>query len=126
MTVTEAVAKAEQILPGKPAPDGDEDPRWQAIIDIAGFIESDPESVWEFTLKWGSYADEDLRMAVATCLLEHLLEHHFDLIFPKVEATVKGSKRFFETFYCCSKFGQSELPENSLRLDRLKQLYERT
>ena len=89
MTATEAIAKAEKILPGKVATDEDEDPRWQEIIDIAEFIESEPEIIWDFTLKWGSDPEKDLRMAVATCLLEHLLEHHFDFIFPKVESSRK-------------------------------------
>jgi hypothetical protein len=31
-------------------------------------------------LKWGSHEDEDVRAAIATCLLEHLLEYHFKLL----------------------------------------------
>jgi len=73
MTVHKAIKRAEAILPGVAAPDGETDPRWQRIVDIGQYIESDPESVWEFVSRWGQHHDEDLRMAVATCLLEHLL-----------------------------------------------------
>jgi hypothetical protein len=34
MTVADAIAHAETILPGTAAPDGEKDPRWQAIIAV--------------------------------------------------------------------------------------------
>jgi hypothetical protein len=75
MTVWEAIGEAEATLPGRAAPDEEIDPRWQAIIKVAGFIESEPEAVWVFIVRWGCHEDEDLRTAVATVLLEHLLGH---------------------------------------------------
>ena len=72
MTVQEAIEQAEALLPDSVAPEGETDPRWQAIIDVGDFIESDPELVWAFALRWGSSEDDDLRAAIATCLLEHL------------------------------------------------------
>jgi len=114
-----AIQRAERVLPGEPAPEGKSDPRWQAIISVAEYIGSDPITVWEFAHKWGRHPNADLRMAVATCLLEHLLEYHFDLIFPKVEEAVGGTKRLAETFTQCAKFGQSEIPRNAERFDRL-------
>jgi hypothetical protein len=72
MTVDEAIATAESILPGQAAADGEIDDRWQAIIAVAEFIETEPEAVWLFARKWGSHADDDLRMAISTCVLEHL------------------------------------------------------
>ncbi len=89
--VQRAIARAERILPGTPAPEGKRDPRWQAIIRVGEFIETQPEAVWQFTHRWGKHAQRDLRSAVATCLLEHLLEHHFDLMFPRVRQG--GSQR---------------------------------
>lgn len=120
MTVEQTIAKAEKILPGTPAPEGQRDPRWQAIIKVGRFIKSDPEPVWAFALKWGRHPNGDLRMAIATCLLEHLLGHHFDLIFPRVEVAVKRSRRFADTFCSCRKFDQSEEPANARRMDRLQ------
>ena len=75
-TVEDAISSAESILPGHAAPDGEVDDRWQAIIAVAEFIETEPEAVWSFAEKWGGHPDDDLRMAITTCVLEHLLEHH--------------------------------------------------
>ena len=119
MTVQEALAAAEQLLPGEPAPEGEKDPRWQAVIKVGYFVEEDPEAIWPFVLKWGSHPDEDVRSAIATCLLEHLLEYHFDLLFPRVEATAKSNIWFAETTRQCWKLGQAEEPENARRFDRL-------
>ena len=119
-TVTAAIEAAEALLPGEAAPDDELDPRWQAIIEVSEFIPSDPDAVWAFTAKWGVHDDEDLRTAIATCLLEHLLEHHFDLIFPRVEKLAMDNARFSQTFGSCWKFDQSEIPANSKRFDKLK------
>jgi len=120
MTVQEAIEAAEQLLPGHAAPDGVKDPRWQAIIEVGMFSEQEPEAIWPFVLKWGSNEDEDLRTAIATCLLEHLLEHHFDLIFPRIESAAKSDPRFARTTLLCWKFGEAEEPANVARFDRLR------
>ena len=119
MTVVEAISEANAILPGIAAREDARDPRWQAIIAVAEFVESDPEPVWAFVARWGTHCDGDLRAAIATCLLEHLLEHHFALVFPRVEDLVRRDPSFSDTFRRCWKFGQSRLPENSARYDRL-------
>ena len=49
MSVQQAIIAAEKLLPGIPAPDDDEDPRWQAIIAVAEYCETNPEEVWAFT-----------------------------------------------------------------------------
>ena len=113
--VNEAIRRANSILPGRPAPDGQIDPRWQAIIAVGQFIQTEPEAVWAFVERWGKHANDDLRMAIATCLLEHLLEYHFALLFPCVERQVSRSKRFADTFSHCSKFGQAKTPRNAAR-----------
>src|SRR2546422_4548175 len=94
MTVSEAIRRAELVLPGRPAPDGQLDPRWQAIIGVGRFVRSQPEAVWRFVRRWGCYRDDDLRAAVGTCLLEHLLEHHFDSLFPRVARRARTDKQF--------------------------------
>jgi hypothetical protein len=95
------IASAEQILPGVAAPDGDDDPRWQAIIEVSNFIEAEPEPIWAFIVRWGSHPDADLRDAIATCLLEHFLEHHFEQYFPLVEARAAEDGLFAHTFCMC-------------------------
>jgi hypothetical protein len=119
-SVQQAIAEAEKLLPGVPAPDNEPDPRWQAIIEVGEYIETEPHEVWPFILKWGKHPSDDVRMAVATCLLEHLLEYHFDDFFPKVKRICRRSGYFADTFLSCSQFGQAEDPENSKAFKALK------
>lgn len=121
MTVAEAIKRAEGLLPGDPAPEGEPDARWGAIIEVAEFIEGEPEAVWSFVERWGKHSDEDLRTAIATCILEHLLEHHFDLIFPRVEHLARSSRSFAITVQMCWSFGQTELPSNAAKFKRLQE-----
>jgi hypothetical protein len=106
MTVFDAIEHADSLLPGAAAPDGERDPRWQAIIAVADFIENEPEAVWSFVERWGQHPDEDLRAAIATCLLEHLLERHFDIIFPRVKCLAESNEQFARTVTMCWPFGE--------------------
>ncbi len=126
MTINEAIREAEKLLPGVPAPDDEQDPRWQAIIKVGEFAKSHPDRVWEFTLCWGSNECADLRAAVATILLEHLLEYHFETTFPRVLRATRRSEFFADTFSLCQKFGLSELPHNAKRIDGLRAKLEST
>ena len=121
MQVDETIQRANGVLSGAPAADGEIDLRWQAIIEVGEFIESNPEEVWEFVVAWADHEQEDLRDAIATVLLEHLLEYHFDLIFPRVEVHAAASPLFADTFGRCWRFGQSALPQNAVKFDELQQ-----
>ncbi|HEU5255120.1 MAG TPA: hypothetical protein VFU28_03970 [Vicinamibacterales bacterium] len=118
-TVQEAIAAAERILPGRAAPDGAIDPRWQAMIAVGDFVETEPDAVWSFVQRWGTSPDEDLRSAVATVLLEHLLEHHFDGMIGSVEHAALNNECFADTVCRCWKLGQAEEPTRAAQLDRL-------
>lgn len=120
MTVTQAIRKAERILPGKEARGDELDPRWQAIIAVGEHIEQHPDEVWGFTRKWGAHANEDLRAAVATCLLEHLLGCHFERIFPLVVEACQKSRRFAWTLSMCWEFGQTCERRNGRRFRALR------
>ena len=126
MNVQEAILKAENLLHGQPEPEGNEDPRWQAIIEISDFIESNPKEILEFVLKWGGHENEDIRNAVASCLLEHLLEYHFELVFPQIKDAARRSSLFGDMVSRCFRFGQSEEVENSKKLDELIQTISRS
>src|SRR4051812_5262838 len=91
----------QRILPGKPAPEGRRDPRWQAIIRVGEFLETQPEVVWQFAHRWGKHGQADLRLAVATCLLEHLLGCHFEWLFPRVRRAALESPCFADTLRSC-------------------------
>jgi hypothetical protein len=126
ITVRQAIARAERLLPGEPAPEGKPDARWQAIIRVGEFIKTQPEAVWQFAHRWGKHAQADVRRAVATCLLEHLLERHFDLIFPRVRRAALASVRFADTFRSCWSFGQSEESTSAARMESLRRQLSRT
>lgn len=106
------------LLLGVPVAAG-QDPRWQAIIAVGEFIESEPEAVWEFTRRWGCHSQEDLRDAIATCLLEHLLEYHFAAYFPQVGQLALADPLFADTFRRCWQFGQALEPGNAERFAAL-------
>ncbi|MDC0935541.1 hypothetical protein OAS39_04580 [Pirellulales bacterium] len=120
MTASEAISAANALLPGP----GDDnlDGRWQAIIKIGEYIESEPEAVWTFVQCWGGHDIEDVRDAVATLLLEHLLEHHFARIMPRVLRAVEGDPMFADMFCRCWKYGQAASPENAAEFDRVQEL----
>jgi hypothetical protein len=59
-------------------------------------------------------------MAVSCCLLEHLLEHHFELLFPRVRRAALKSPRFADTFSSCYWFGQAKTSRNAARMKRLQ------
>ncbi len=118
--VWEAIRRAEKLLPGQAAAEEENDPRWQAIIKIGEFIREEPHAIWPFILRWGTSPDEDLRDAVATCLLEHLLQHHFARFFPRVEETARKDPLFAKTFLVCWKFGQAAESGNAERFIALQ------
>jgi hypothetical protein len=91
----------------------------KAIIEIAMFVPLEPKAIWPFVLKWGSHDDEAVRMAIATCLLEDLLQHHFDLMFSRVETAAKSNVWFAKTTAMCWNFGEAKEPTNSVKFDHL-------
>jgi hypothetical protein len=98
----------------------DENKRWQAAIKLGELSESRPAIIWPLVVKYGSHRNSDVRMAIATCVLEHILEYHFTPYFRKVKKIVSsGNQKFADTVKSCWKFGESELPANSRKLDRL-------
>lgn len=119
MTVQEAISAAEALLPGDPAPDGELDPRWQAIIEVSEFIPTNPGEAWNFAMRWGGSSAPDVRAAIATCVIEHLLEQHFDEYFPKVALQAKADSNFARTVRLCWQLGQAEKPRNAAKFEAL-------
>jgi hypothetical protein len=100
---------------------GDESAIWSAAVEAGEFIETEPHEVWELVKQFGSEPDPELKDAIATCVLEHLLEYHFNDFFGQLEEEVKsGNFELGETFMRCWKFGQSKLRKNSLRWKKLE------
>jgi hypothetical protein len=118
MSVRDAILDAEAVLPGEPVEEGT-DLRWQAIIRVGEFVESDPEPIWGFILRWSNHSQDDSRDALATCLLEHLLEHHFATYFPLVEREALTNPPFADTCRRCWAFGRATESGNRERFQAL-------
>ena len=90
------------------------------MLDIKDeFIKTHPEEIWPFVLRWGKHPQTDLRDAIACCLLEHLLEDHFHLIFPRVREAALKSRRFADTLRRCYWMGEAAWSPNAAMLDRI-------
>jgi len=99
----------------------DENTRWQAAIALGEGCEECPELIWPLVVKWGSSENEDVRAAISTCVLEHILEYHFEEYFEKSREIIQGGNiLFLDTFSTCYKMGQTKLPENAARFDLLR------
>jgi hypothetical protein len=120
ITVDDAIAQANAILPHRSAPEGELDLRWQAIIGVSEFVESDPVPVWEFTHRWAANADEDLQTALATCLLEHLFEHHFGLVYPLVQRALQADPSIAPVVVKCWALGEATEGWHAAAFDQLK------
>ena len=86
--------------------DSDNDCRWQAVIIVGEYLRTNPTEVWRVIKRYGHAEDQDLRSAVSTILLEHLLEYQFQKFFPEVEREEVHSLFFADTLSMCSRFGQ--------------------
>jgi len=83
--------------------------RWQALIVLSESIMTDPETVWRAVCEFGEWEDEDMRAGVATVLLEHLLEYHFQAYYPRLKKRIAGgSKLMADTLSRCYAFGQAK------------------
>jgi hypothetical protein len=93
---------------------------WTAAVEAGELIASRPDEVWELILDYGSRENADMRQAISSCMLEHLLEHNFERYFGRLEESINsGNKNLGQTFSLCWKFGQSNAESNALRWDRL-------
>ena len=111
--VERVIVEAERTLRSilRASPDGTPDPRWQAVIRVGELLPSHPDEVWAFASRWGCSPDPDLRSAIATCLIEHLLEHHFQLIFPRVKELASTDVHFADTAKKSWSFAETWHPE---------------
>lgn len=88
--------------------DRDNDVRWQAAIAIGQFIDSRPDEVWHIVLRFSATADDDMIDALATVLLEHLLEHNFDECFDRLKKEIASGRRdLIPVVQRCGVFGEA-------------------
>lgn len=105
-------------------PDRSQYVRWQSLLLLGYFVESNPELIWSQVLKWACVKNEDIRSGIACCVLEHILQHHFVEYFPKLKALIEsGNKLLADTLSYCWKFGDTEKPANAKKFDALIEKY---
>ncbi len=103
-------------------PDRNNDIRWGILTIALSPILRDwePEQLWPLVVKWGSVKNRDIRTGVGVCVLEHILEHHFDEYFRRSKQLIEGGNRLFGfTLSCCGKWGQTQEPANAEAFDAL-------
>jgi hypothetical protein len=97
-------------------PDSDNNCRWQSLIVISELVEVQPELVWDVVSKFGNSNDEDMRMAIACVLLEHLIDYDFDTYFTKVRELIhRGRYKFIDTLEFCSFVEISKVQRKSVQ-----------
>jgi len=80
--------------------------RWQAAIVVGMSVESASDEVWEVVREHGNSKDEDMRSAMATLLLEHLLEFDFERYFSLLRGEVSADRlQLLDTLSRCAFFG---------------------
>lgn len=90
------------VLARRVISDSENNCRWQSLIVVSESIETKPDLIWEVISEFGDSEDDDMRTAIATILLEHLLDYDFDKYFPKIrEEILKARYRFIDTLDMC-------------------------
>jgi hypothetical protein len=93
---------------------------WAGAVAMGEYCESEPGSIWPLTVKYASHDHAEMRMAIASCVLEHLLEFHFDPYFGLSRDIIRsGNRAFADTFSHCWKVGEADRPENAAKFDAL-------
>lgn len=82
-------------------PDADNTCRWQAMIVVGEYVKSQPERVWQIVEAYGAHRSADMRAAVATVLLEHLIDENPSCYRPRAETLAARSRVFSETLRTC-------------------------
>lgn len=117
----DCIQTADQVLRTEPASEASPSPRWQAVIAVGEYLREtdEPELICDFIERWGTSNDDDIRAAIACCLLEHLIELHFEATFHRIESKVKKNWNFADCFRTCWSNVRGS-PSHRKRYDNLK------
>ena len=93
---------------------------WQESIALNENISDSPNEVWQTIVEALDLTKNgDTIAAIATCLLEHLLEQDFTWFGSVAERVQRGDDKLLYALSVCSKFGESTKAENSSRWNRM-------
>jgi hypothetical protein len=82
-------------------PDPSNNCRWHAVITVGEMILTYPDRIWRIIKRYGVNRDEDMRVCIGVCLLEHLLELDWPKWSREVRLMVRRSRFFADTLNCC-------------------------
>jgi hypothetical protein len=116
--------KAYYSLSKKHIEDSDNNCRWQSLIIIGEYINKYQDDIFNIIIKYGSSEDQDMRMAIATVLLEHLFEKDFKKYFSLYKNISKDNHLLLDTLSSCwvNKNDSKELKSIKKYLDSIKEL----
>lgn len=93
---------------------------WQEAIRLSEHIRTDYDEVVSVTLDAISIANRrDTLSALATCLLEHILEWDFSCFSEIERRIITGDDKLLYALSLCARSGTSANPDNSEKWDRL-------
>jgi hypothetical protein len=75
--------------------------RWQSLIITGEFLDKYPDDIFKIIVKYGSSKDEDMRTAISSILLEHLLEKDFKKYFNLFKEYSKNNSFLLDTLSKC-------------------------
>lgn len=78
--------------------------RWGALTMAGQLAEAHPKIVWPMVARFGRAKDGDIRLGVACCVLEHVLESHFEKYLPRAMRLALRDPRFEETLGFCARW----------------------
>ena len=93
--------KSYFTLSRKNIEDSNNNCRWQSLIIIGEYINRFPDEILNIIIKYGSSEDKDMRTAIATILLEHLLEKDFKKYFSLYKNISKNNFFLLDTLSKC-------------------------
>jgi hypothetical protein len=100
------------------ARDRDGERVWEIAIGMGDDALTRPNVIWDDVASALRFADDDGITAIATCILEHVLENSFDDYIGRVEAEIaSGNRNMLEALKRSWKFEQAKTNENSARWD---------
>lgn len=84
--------------------------RWQSIIVVGEFIPTHPERVFDVVVAFAG-TDRDMNMALATVLLEHLLEEQCIHFCGRIERLICNGRHaaLLDVLACCWRFDESDV-----------------
>jgi hypothetical protein len=100
---------------------------WSACVVLSYFVDQHPLQLFSIIQSVAEVASDDQRTALAKCLLEHLMESHFDFVIDSITIEPNPSQRFAlaDILSRCWPYGEAENHSNWKKVETLLSGYPR-